>query len=50
MASGLRRFCRGVAANGALWALAVLVGCWSLYHLLEYVGAAALWSWMRDGS
>lgn len=36
------------AGDGNLAALAALIGCWSLYHLLEYVGAAALWSWMRD--
>lgn len=35
-------------ASGNRWALAALIGCWSLYHVLEYVGAAALWSWMRD--
>ena len=36
------------AAEGSGWALAALIGGWALYHLLEYVGAAALWSWMRD--
>lgn len=25
-----------------------LVGCWSLYHLLEYVATVALWSWLGD--
>lgn len=25
-----------------------LVGCWCLYHLLEYIGTVALWSWLGD--
>jgi MFS family permease len=29
-------------------ALMVLVGTWSLYHLLEYVGTIALYSWLAD--
>lgn len=36
------------AAEGDRWALVALIGGWTLYHVLEYVGAAALWSWMRD--
>lgn len=28
--------------------LAVLVGLWCLYHLLEYLGTVALWSWIAD--
>jgi MFS family permease len=36
------------AAEGDFGALVALIAGWSLYHLLEYVGAAALWSWMRD--
>jgi MFS family permease len=29
-------------------AVAVLVGAWCLYHLAEYVGTVALWSWLGD--
>lgn len=29
----------------SLWAL---VAIWSLYHLLEYLGTVALWSWLAD--
>jgi MFS family permease len=36
------------AGEGDFAALVALIGGWALYHLLEYVGAAALWSWMRD--
>jgi hypothetical protein len=28
--------------------LAVLVGLWCTYHLLEYLGTVALWSWLAD--
>jgi hypothetical protein len=28
--------------------LAALVVLWSLYHLLEYLGTVALWSWLAD--
>ena len=28
--------------------LAALVTIWSLYHLLEYLGTVALWSWLAD--
>jgi len=37
----------GVLPNRRL-ALAVLVGMWSLYHLLEYLGTASLWSLLGD--
>lgn len=41
-----------VAAPGLLAtpmrSLIVLVGIWSLYHLLEYLGTVALWSWLAD--
>jgi len=30
------------------WTLAALVAVWCLYHLLEYVGTVALWSWLGD--
>ncbi|MEM6329223.1 MAG: hypothetical protein AAF790_03125 [Planctomycetota bacterium] len=33
-------------ASGA--GLAVLVGCWCVYHLLEYLGVVLLWSWLGD--
>ncbi|MEX2315823.1 MAG: MFS transporter [Pirellulales bacterium] len=29
-------------------AIAVLVAAWSIYHLLEYIGTVALWSWLGD--
>jgi len=29
-------------------ALVILVGLWCSYHLLEYLGSVALWSWMAD--
>ena len=29
-------------------ALALLVAAWCVYHLLEYVGTVALWSWLGD--
>ncbi len=29
-------------------ALAVLIAAWCVYHLLEYVAAVALWSWLGD--
>jgi MFS family permease len=29
-------------------ALAALIAAWCLYHLLEYVGGVALWSWLGD--
>jgi len=29
-------------------ALALLVALWSVYHLLEYLGTVALWSWLGD--
>ena len=29
-------------------ATTLLVGLWSTYHLLEYVGTVALWSWLGD--
>jgi MFS family permease len=32
----------------AAWSLAALVAVWCLYHLLEYVGTVALWSWLGD--
>jgi MFS family permease len=28
--------------------LAALVGLWCVYHLLQYVGTIALWSWLAD--
>jgi MFS family permease len=30
------------------WTLATLVMLWCLYHLLEYLGTVALWSWFGD--
>lgn len=29
-------------------AMAALVAAWCIYHLLEYVGSVALWSWLGD--
>jgi MFS family permease len=29
-------------------ALATLVAAWCLYHVLEYIGGVALWSWLGD--
>lgn len=41
-----------VAAPGRLpspvHSLIVLVACWCVYHLLEYFGTVALWSWLAD--
>jgi len=41
-----------VAAPGVLpspaASLAALVGLWCVYHLLEYLGTVALWSWLAD--
>lgn len=28
--------------------IALLVGCWCVYHLLEYMATVALWSWLGD--
>jgi hypothetical protein len=33
------------SAGDSLWAL---VGLWCTYHLLDYFGAIALWSWLAD--
>jgi MFS family permease len=30
------------------WGLTTLVIAWCVYHLLEYVGVVALWSWLGD--
>lgn len=30
------------------WSLAALVAIWCTYHLLEYLGTVALWSWLAD--
>jgi len=41
-----------VAAPGVLpsptASLSALVGCWCVYHLLEYLGTIGLWSWLAD--
>jgi MFS family permease len=41
-----------VCAPGRLptpnWSLAALIVLWCLYHLLQYVGTVALWSWIAD--
>jgi len=41
-----------IAAPGLLpsdtASLVALVVCWSVYHLLEYAGTVALWSWLGD--
>ncbi|MBN2475101.1 MAG: hypothetical protein JXB62_10870 [Pirellulales bacterium] len=41
-----------IAAPGRLSSpdasLAALVGLWCLYHLLQYMGTVALWSWLAD--
>ena len=41
-----------VSAPGVLssagWSLAALVALWCLYHLLQYLGTVALWSWLAD--
>lgn len=35
----------------AKWiSMAVLVSLWSVYHLLEYLGTVALWSWLGDAA
>jgi len=36
------------AAVSPTVATAMLIGIWSAYHLLEYFGAVALWSWLGD--
>jgi MFS family permease len=33
---------------GPSWSLAVLVSMWTIYHLLEFLGLVALWSWIGD--
>ena len=33
------------SAEASLWAL---VACWCVYHLLQYLGTVALWSWLAD--
>lgn len=30
------------------WGIAALVSSWCVYHVLEYVGVVALWSWLGD--
>jgi len=30
------------------WSLAALIVLWCLYHLLQYLGMVALWSWLAD--
>ena len=30
------------------WSLAALIVLWCMYHLLQYVGMVALWSWLAD--
>lgn len=30
------------------WSLAALIALWCLYHLLQYLGMVALWSWLAD--
>jgi MFS family permease len=41
-----------VCAPGRLpslgWSLAALIALWCLYHLLQYLGMVALWSWLAD--
>ena len=41
-----------VCAPGRLpspgWSLAALILLWCLYHLLQYLGTVALWSWLAD--
>ncbi len=41
-----------ISAPGLLpskwYSLSALVFCWSTYHLLEYLGVVALWSWFGD--
>jgi MFS family permease len=32
------------------WSLAVLVVLWCLYHLMQYLGMVALWSWLADAA
>jgi MFS family permease len=32
------------------WSLTALVGLWCLYHLLQYLGSVALWSWLADAA
>lgn len=36
------------AAHASHGALALLIGCWCFYHLLEYIATVALWSWLGD--
>ncbi len=31
-----------------VWSLAALIVLWCLYHLLQYLGTVALWSWLAD--
>jgi len=32
----------------ANWSLGLLITAWSAYHLFEYLGVVALWSWLAD--
>lgn len=45
VASALVLCVLAAASHYHVWAL---VGCWCLYHLLEYVATVALWSWLGD--
>lgn len=41
----------GVLATGESagdWALGAIVVLWSLFHLFQYLGVVALWSWLSD--
>lgn len=38
----------GAGRHGASWGIAALVTAWCVYHLLEYTGVIALWSWLGD--
>jgi MFS family permease len=42
-------FTRSEEAASLGWALSLLVASWCLYHLAEYLGSVALWSWLGDG-
>ncbi|MCE5267442.1 MAG: hypothetical protein LLG00_06110 [Planctomycetaceae bacterium] len=32
------------------WSLATLIALWCLYHLMQYLGTVALWSWLAEVS
>lgn len=46
--SGLPVVAAGYGALSLRQALAALVVLWCSYHLLEYLGTVALWSWLAD--